>query len=243
MSFGQKIDGREVTVGSSIYRYDANNDAWRRIGGIKAVEDNPKKVKKSKLKKHLKKIGKWKFIKRIKESDPVYIDDWDNSDEIDVEDSIMAIVAKGLGVDKDTIFQAAKDEDEVVIPLETAPDLLAEAQRVANALVSGERDRRKYLPITYETNLYSVSEWDITMINALLQDSREDEAILPIGDYWKTMNNNVVRLRNKDLEKINKKIREQIQDAYQWSWTKKAEIAQAASVAQVNAINLEVTAE
>lgn len=200
---------------------------------------NTVQVEKKKLQKYFEDTNKWDFVKRLRNAKPTYTDTWEGKPNVTTDDEILIAVSTALGISTQDMLNAAEAVDLTPPILDAAAELEAKKD-IAKALISTERDRRKYLPITYDTHLYSVSEWDITMISSLLAESRFND-VLPTGDYWKTFDNANVNLSKTDLENINNAIRTQIQVSYAWSWTKKAEIDASVDITTVDAIDLEIT--
>lgn len=196
-------------------------------------------VSKEKLKIYLQDIGKWEFFKVVRDSRPEYVDNWEAEDTIDTHDHLLRAVARGLGTTAYDMIETAQDYSNTVaeLPVDLA---LEEHKSLLKALVNAEREHRKFTPVVYDGNTYNVSEWDILMIMSLLQTSNSGKA-LPTDEYWRTADNINVNLNNTDLNNLDELIRVQMQTAYVWSWTKKAEIDACATIAECDLVDLELT--
>jgi len=116
---------------------------------------------------------------------------------------------------------------------------LEESKAHKKQLINIERDARKFLTITYDSDEFDVTDWDMTMISTLLNDVRAGKP-LPAGQFWRTKNNNQRALTETDLDNLNDAIKTQIQTAYAWSWAKKSEIDAAVDDTALDAIDLEL---
>lgn len=190
-----------------------------------------------KVETYLRNESKWDFFKRILDTNKIVATEWDTVDTLKPEHRMSKVIAKIVGVSVPQVLANIKSIT-ITVPVEDTE--LDEAKAVAKTLVDAERDRRKFLSVTYNGNLYSVSEWDMMMIMSLMITSNNGNA-LPTGDYWRTANNTNVNLSNTDLNNLDGLIRSQVQSSYLWSWTKKAEIEACTTVAEVEALDLELT--
>lgn len=199
-----------------------------------------RKIKQSQLQKFFKTNNYWNFVNYVKKTNIAFSEAWEDKEYIDIEDTVIKIVSKGIGITKENIFNGAtliNDKDDTP---STETELLEEAKNIAKTLVTAERERRKFANIKYKGSTFNVSEWDLLMISSLIQGYNKNKG-LPIGDYWKTVENTYVHLDWYKLNRLEDLIREQIQEAYKWSWEKKAEIEVCTTVAEVESIDLELT--
>lgn len=197
-------------------------------------------VTKEQLQSHFEKnTPNWPFVKRVRDTEPEYIDQWVANDQLDKNNKFVKALARGLNTTaQEIINSAAVVSLDYVEPTES--ELVVEEKERLKALITAERDRRKFQDIAYAGDTFNVSEWDILMISSLLQTSNSGKA-LPTDDYWRTATNTQVNLTNTDLNNLDDLIRAQIQNAYTWSWTKKGEIDACTTLAQLQLIDLQLT--
>ena len=194
-------------------------------------------VHKEEYKTYLYNIGKMDEVYRVLEKNHEAYDQYELEDTYTTDQIIIHLTARILGTDITTMVNNMKTTTVQPAPVKSDLDMTKE---VAKAMVDSERDKRKFSNVTYKGNQYTVSEWDILMIMSLLTSASSGNA-LPTGEYWRTANNVNVNLSNSDLNNLDALIRTQIQNAYVYSWTKKALIEQATTVAEVEAIDLELS--
>lgn len=208
------------------------NNAWE-----EPVPDRV--IGKNRIQRFLETNGKWDFFKRIRDSKPTYIDNWESKEAINKDDDLLRVVARGLKTTPDAILEGAEAITDAQLEL-TVDERLEEAKNHAKALVNAERDKRKFADLEYNGHFYSVSEWDMLMIMSLLTTSNAGKA-LPTDNYWRTADHVNVNLKNNDLDNLDSLIKQQIQDSYTWSWIKKAEIDACNAIDEVDALNLELS--
>ncbi len=127
-----------------------------------------------------------------------------------------------------------------ITPYKTAEQLLADAKAAMRVAIETERDIRKFSNVSYNSVEYEADAWTITMIQQLLADARATSgASLPVTPFWRAADNTMVTLTLQDLEGLNQAIQLSINTAYVWSWTKKAAVDAATTVAEVETITLE----
>ncbi len=127
-----------------------------------------------------------------------------------------------------------------IAPYKTVEELLEDAKAAKKAAIETERDIRKFGNVTYDAIEYEADAWTITMIQQLLADARAtDGASLPTTPFWRTADNSMVTLTLQDLEGLNQAIQHNVNSTYGWSWTLKAMLDAATTVAEVDAITLE----
>lgn len=191
------------------------------------------------LQSYFESINKWDFVKKIRDAEPKYIEDWFNNDNLTEDNHLIKAIARATNQQTSALMTSAKAHIPSTVP-PTPSEQLAEAKLIAKSLVNAEREHRKFADVEHAGNFYTVSEWDIMMIMSLLMASKTGSA-LPTDNYWRTANNTNVNLTAGDLESLDNLIKNQIQNSYVWSWTKKAQIDACTTVAELDALDLELT--